>query len=114
MRYINRITLDDSRPNSVITIWPAFPPTLQRPAALFFQRYELEYDDPDGILAHQTGIQAIEEQRFLMLDLDFFSEASRHALPDHHHDWLESAHLRIEESFIDSLQPTVYASLLGE
>jgi uncharacterized protein (TIGR04255 family) len=113
MRYINRIALDGPDPNSIITTWPNFPANLQRRIALFLQRYELEYDHPEGVLVHQTGIQAAEEQRFVMLDLDFFSQVQRHAMPPPS-DWLESAHRRIEEAFIDSLQPDIYDKLLGE
>ena len=110
LRYINQIPLSSTEMTeeigSLITLDPPIPAEIDRPLENFYQRYELQYDDPEGILIHQTGLmQSPEGERIVVLDLDFGS------LPESAPDvadaasWLQAAHDRVEEAFQTSVNP---------
>lgn len=110
LRYINQIGLSGQACNEVITIWPSLANSLNKNISSFYQRYELIHDNPDGLLIHQTGLIGEENKKIVVLDLDFISNAvSSLTSRDSISDWLNRAHDRVEEAFIDSLTPTVYA-----
>ncbi len=113
LRYINRVLLPE-RPcdlsDFVTVVNQSLSGVLARPLSGFYQRYELEHDQPAGTLVHQSGIVREGDQEAIMLDLHFISavevdEASV-LVP-----WLNDAHDRIGEAFVASLNPDYYASL---
>lgn len=111
LRYINQIDLAgfSSDWKKIISIWPSFPNKLKRDVATFFQRYELKHDKPEGLLIHQTGLIQSDDKSMVVLDLDFISTAvSELVEKDKVTEWLNQAHDRVEESFIDSLEPDAY------
>jgi uncharacterized protein (TIGR04255 family) len=115
LRYINTISLppDQVDLKTVITTDPQLKGPLNKPLLGFYQRYELRYEEPLGVLIHQTGIQpASDGKSNLMLDLDFGSQAvSNLATADEIQGWLEKAHDHVFEAFRASLVPTVYKKM---
>ncbi|GAN32581.1 MAG: TIGR04255 family protein [Candidatus Brocadia sp. AMX2] len=114
LRYVNQIELTEfsSDWKNIISIWPSFPNKLKRDVATFFQRYELKHNKPEGVLIHQTGLIQSDDKSMVVLDLDFISTAvSELVEKDQVAEWLNQAHDRIEESFIDSLTPDAYTWL---
>lgn len=111
LRYINQIKLAgfSSDWKNIISIWPSFPNKLKRDVSTFFQRYELKHDKPEGVLIHQTGLIQSDDKSMVVLDLDFISTAvSKLVEKDKVTEWLNQAHDRVEESFIDSLKLDAY------
>jgi uncharacterized protein (TIGR04255 family) len=112
LRYINQIELTGKDYKELITVWPSFSHSLKRDVATFYQRYELKHNKPEGLLIHQTGLIQTEDKNMLVLDLDFVaSSASSITGQKNVADWLDQAHDRVEESFIDSLTPSAYKRL---
>jgi uncharacterized protein (TIGR04255 family) len=114
LRYINRLMLpeDDCELGDFTTLSPPLKGVLERPLLGFYQRYELAYDTPRGILIHQTGIQTFEDHKFLMVDLDFGSlEPPAISDPEAIEHWLNQAHDRVYEGFVQSLDPELYRCL---
>lgn len=112
LRYINQIELANRGYKEIISVWPSFSGRLNKKASTFFQRYELKHEKPEGLLVHQTGLMQVEEKDIIMLDLDFISSAvSGMTQQKDIAGWLEQAHDRVEESFIDSLTPNIYKQL---
>lgn len=114
LRYVNQIELGGSSSDwkNIISIWPSFPGKLKRDVATFFQRYELKHDKPEGILIHQTGLIQVDNKSLAVLDLDFISTVvSELVEKDRVAEWLNQAHDRVEESFIDSLMTDAYTWL---
>lgn len=107
LRYINQISLKDLKDLSdFITPTPILKNSLDRPLANFYQRYELRQDSPQGILIFQTGNH---EKECVVIDLDFFSTDVDHlSTKPSLILWLDAAHERIYESFVDSLHPNLY------
>lgn len=115
LRYINQIPTrleGQLEIGSLTTLDPHIPAEIDRPLANFYQRYELRHDEPAGILVHQTGMQIFSENEFaLVLDLDFGS------LPDHAPNvgeagaWLRTAHDRVEEAFLASVNPELLSKM---
>lgn len=114
LRYINQIELPETEYDlgKLITVDPPLKGSLNRPLAGFFQRYELIHNEPDGILVHQSGIQQTDRGDVLVVDLDFGSQNVA-ALSDISsiERWLNEAHDRVYESFVDSLVPALYEFL---
>jgi len=115
LRYINQIPL---APENVpiehwITLDPPLKGALDHPLRGFYQRYELEQTDPEGVLIHQTGIQNVEgEITLLVLDLDFASTQVSHLKQvEAVQTWLDAAHTRVYEAFVASLNPDFYEKL---
>jgi uncharacterized protein (TIGR04255 family) len=78
----------------------------------FYQRYEILFDSPKGILIHQTGIQRVDQRNVLMVDLDFGSMELEGVCDQLAvENWLNEAHDRIYESFVGSLNPDLYERL---
>ena len=112
LRYINQIERDGRRIDDVLTLRPPLAGRLARPVAKFFQRYELEHVKPKGVLLHQSGSQDIAGKSIVTVDLDFYSDSVAHLTADKSvTKWLDEAHERVEESFIDSLTDEFYESL---
>jgi hypothetical protein len=115
LRYINEIQLsaEQIEISAIITTSPSLPGPLNCPLAGFYQRHELRYDGPLGILIHQTGIQAKPDGKTsLMLDLDFGSQdVSDLKTKDEVQNWLEKAHDRVYEAFRASLVPLEYEKM---
>lgn len=112
LRYINEIPLKERAAEGIITVGPNLGHSLQRPMAKFYQRYELEHDDPKGILVHQTGSQTVDDEHVLKLDLDFFSTTvGDDGAAEKVKRWLDNAHNVVERAFIDSLVPEFYEHL---
>lgn len=115
LRYINEIqlTVEQVDIGEIITTKPPLGEPLDRPLVGFYQRYELKYEEPLGILIHQTGIQKTADGKAsLMLDLDFGSqEVFNLSTEDEVRNWLEKAHDRVYEAFRASLVPDVYEKM---
>lgn len=114
LRYVNQIELGEfsSDWRNIISLWPSFPDKLKRDVSAFFQRYELKHDKPEGILVHQTGLIQSDNKSVVVMDLDFISTVvSKLVTKEQVAGWLNQAHDRVEESFIDSLKPDAYAWL---
>jgi uncharacterized protein (TIGR04255 family) len=112
LRYINQIELTGKDYKEIINVWPTFSHSLKKEVSTLFQRYELKHDNPEGLLIHQTGLIQVEDKNMLVLDLDFVaSSVSSITSRKHVADWLDQAHDRVEESFIDSLTPSAYKRL---
>ena len=112
LRYINQIPQAEQAIEDIITLRPALSRSLDRSVSTFYQRYEFTHEDPKGILIHQTGRRLVDEKPVIMLDLDFGSEdVGEIGSADAVVDWLDRAHDRVEEGFIDSLVPSFYDRL---
>lgn len=119
LRYINQISLPleaEIDIGAFITLDPPIPPKLSRPLVDFYQRYELPYDDPRGVLLHQTGLEvdADEPRQYLTLDLDFVSLQNPGLGASDIGRWLDAAHDRIEEAFLASVAPELLDKMKGE
>jgi uncharacterized protein (TIGR04255 family) len=114
LRYVNQIVLP-SAPLEIgdfITLKPPLTGLLDRPLRGFYQRYELSYDSPAGVLVHQTGIQKSEARSSLIVDLDFGSnEVSNLRERQAVSSLLDAAHERVEEAFLASLNVSFYEKL---
>lgn len=117
LRYINRIPLASASPPNLgdyITMGPHLTGALGRPIRHVYQRYELEYSNPLGVLIHQTGTVEVDEITHGLLDLDFVSDPVKLMPgPEGIRNWLDSAHGTIHEAFVASLQERVYRSFRG-
>lgn len=114
IRYINRIPLQEERNkiSDYLSLAPPLSGALDRPVASFYQRYELNYDTPRGLLIHQTGTIEANQNKMFMLDLDFVTTelTDVRSLQDIA-VYLDQAHNLIEDSFIASLNPLLYQNL---
>lgn len=111
LRYINQIPVHAAhlRVGDYLTLVPPLAGGLDRPLASFYQRYELSYDRPFGLLIHQTGTRRSDE---MVLDLDFSSTLVQGlATVDEVRRWLDAAHERVYEAFVASLDPDLLAKL---
>jgi uncharacterized protein (TIGR04255 family) len=118
LRYINHLRPSDAGTtiSDVLTLTPSLSGALARPVRAFYQRYEIENENPTGLLIHQTGTQQDEQGRsIIILDLDFGSTKVKDLLDlqDVKH-WLDQAHDRVHEAFVASLNPKLYSELKGE
>lgn len=118
LRYINQIEVQGDMPNvaSYLTLVPPLTRSLDQPVRAFYQRYELQQTSPSGIIVHQTGTRPVEGNLpVLILDLDFVSDSVTHLDETHElEEWLDAAHTRIYEAFVDSLNPEFYQTLRME
>ena len=109
LRYINEINLKDLsqpfRQENWLTLAPKFQGTLQKPVQMFYQRYELQFNIPEGILVHQTGIRSVDLKKSLIVDLDFISNEASSLQFDKQKvfEWINQAHMHIFETFKDSI-----------
>ena len=114
LRYINRLPLPEGKCDleSLISLAPSLKGPLDRPLVGFYQRYEILYDSPKGILIHQTGIQKADHENVVMVDLDIGS-TELEGISDKFtlEKWLNAAHDRIYETFVASLNPVLYEKL---
>lgn len=112
LRYINLIPLPKPKAelSDFITLSPPLTGQLDRTLKSFYQRYELQQDNPEGVLIHQTGIQTDDEgQPVIVLDLDFGSEqVQKLTTTESVKQWLEAAHDRVYEAFMASLNAELY------
>lgn len=118
LRYINQIPLpfqNEIDMGEFITLDPPVPPKLGETLTDFFQRYELRYDEPEGLLLHQTGLEvdASEPYQYLALDLEFISTVGFGIGPEDVTGWLDAAHARIEEVFLASVAPSAMDRMRG-
>lgn len=109
LRYINQIPASFAETmeiGSLITLDPPIPMEIDRPLESFYQRYELQHDEPEGILIHQTGLQLSPEgERIVILDLDFGSLPNSAPDLSEADPWLQAAHDRVEQAFQASVNP---------
>ncbi|MBC8507632.1 MAG: TIGR04255 family protein [Chloroflexi bacterium] len=114
LRYINHLVATENIADT-LTVTPPLAGQLTRPLRSFFQRYDLQYDEPDGILVHQTGtLQNEENQPVFVLDIDFGSTSVQDlSTPELVRHWLDQAHDRVYEAFAASLSESLYLSLKG-
>lgn len=114
LRYINQISLPEDKCDleNFISVAPSLMGALDRPLAGFYQRYEIIHDSPKGILIHQSGIHKTDQGNAIMVDLDFAS-LELQGISDQPavENWLNIAHDRIYESFVGSLNPSLYNKL---
>jgi len=113
LRYINQIPQHGLNLDQILTVRPELSGSLKRPLLSWYQRYELSHENPSGVLLHQTALQVLEAGPTVMLDLDFSS--TKPAVTDSSSliGWLDLAHDRVEESFIDSVEPSLFEKLRG-
>lgn len=119
LRYINQIPLPleaEVDIGAFITLDPPLPAGLDRTLVDFYQRYELPYDNPRGVLLHQTGLEvdAGEPQQYLTLDLDFVSLQNPGLEAADVDRWLDAAHDRVEEAFLVSISPELLNRMKGQ
>lgn len=114
LRYINHLPVSENIAD-ILTVTPSLNGILALPLHSFFQRYELQYDKPAGILVHQTGtFQNEENQPFFVLDLDFGStQVQDLSTPKLVHAWLDQAHDQVYAAFAASLNESLYQTLKG-
>jgi len=117
LRYINQLAVSENiaEIGNITTLTPPLTGNLARPIHAFYQRYEIEQDNPEGLLIHQTGTQLNQQgDPVFVLDLDFGSakvqglKSSQDVI-----NWLNLAHDRIYEAFVGSLKPDLYTKLKG-
>jgi uncharacterized protein (TIGR04255 family) len=118
LRYINQIPLPFQGEVDIgrfITLDPPVPSKLGETLTDFFQRYELLYEEPEGLLLHQTGIEMIASELFqyITLDLEFVSPTGFGLGPEEVAGWLDTAHDRIEEAFLASVAPGALDRMRG-
>ena len=116
LRYINQIPLTEDKPKleAVISVTPSLKGALDRPLVGFYQRYEILYDSPNGVLIHQTGIQQTEQGTTLMLDLDFGTKELQGVCDQSAvSNWLDAAHGVVYDCFVASLTWEFYEKLRG-
>jgi len=118
LRYINQLVVTDSKTkvSDLITLTPPLTGTLARPIHSFYQRYEIEQENPEGMLVHQTGTQQDEQENpVFILDVDFGSTKVQELKnADSVKIWLEQAHNRVHEAFVASLTPSLYSNMKGK
>lgn len=118
LRYINQLVVTDSnsKVSDLITLAPPLTGTLARPIHAFYQRYEIEQENPEGILVHQTGTQQDEQENpIFILDVDFGSTKVQDLKSaDSVKNWLEQAHNRVHEAFVASLTTHLYSDMKGK
>lgn len=118
LRYINQLSVSEKTADigDAITLIPPLTGILARPIHAFYQRYEIEHDQPEGILIHQTGTQQDEQANpVFILDLDFGSTQVQDLSGQQEvKNWLNQAHDRVYEAFVASLAPTLYALFYGK
>ena len=117
LRYINQLTISDefSEIVNMITLIPPLTGKLARPIHSFYQRYELEQDNPEGLLINQTGTQQDEKGNpVIVLDLDFGStKVQKLKSVAQAKKWLDRAHNCVYEAFVSSLTPKLYDKFRG-
>lgn len=117
LRYINQLLIPDKIAGigDMITLTPPLTGKLARPIQAVYQRYEIEQDNPEGLLIHQTGTQQDEQGNpILVLDLDFGSTKVQGLKNEQDvKKWLDLAHDRVYEAFVASLNPKLLAELKG-
>jgi uncharacterized protein (TIGR04255 family) len=117
LRYINQLSIsaEFSEIGKMITLTPPLTGKLARPIHSFYQRYELEQDNPEGLLINQTGTQKDDKGNpVIVLDLDFGStKVRRLKSATQVKTWLERAHNCIYDAFVSSLTPKLYAKFRG-
>jgi uncharacterized protein (TIGR04255 family) len=114
LRYINQIEMEGDTPSveQYLTLVPPLTKSLDQEVRAFYQRYELVQTTPPGLLVHQTGTQQLDNLLpVLILDLDFISEDVSHLDDATLEDWLDAAHTRVYQAFVDSLNPSFYDQL---
>lgn len=117
LRYINRLRITNkiADVSDLITLSPPLTGALARPIHAFYQRYEIEQQNPEGLLIHQTGTQQDEQGNpVCVLDLDFGSTSVQglQKIQEVKH-WLDLAHDRIYEAFTASLNAGLFSELKG-
>lgn len=112
MRYINHLPSRTLDLEKEITILAPVRTIMDAPFNHFYQRYDLQIEEPKGTLVHQCGTAFAGTEMVTMLDLDFFStEPGEASDSDGLRAWLDSAHDRIEEAFRSSLSDSLYQRL---
>lgn len=114
LRYINRIELPQDgevRLESYLAAVPKLHGALDRPMEGFYQRYDLLHEEPKAMLVHQTGLQGAPPPRSIVVDLDFMTREPASPSAEGITAWLDSAHDRVGEAFVDSLNPDFYRKL---
>jgi len=108
LRYVNQINIvhRNCTPDKIVTIFPSLKRSFDKRVDGFFIRFELIHDSPSGKLVFQAGNKKSGDLEPIILDIDFFSTnvATLTTIPELS-VWMDEAHNRIYESFIDSLDP---------
>jgi|YNPMSStandDraft_1061717.scaffolds.fasta_scaffold36609_3 uncharacterized protein (TIGR04255 family) len=115
MRYINHIGEKWFGEGKKITVVAPVETVLGGAVSHFYQRYDVGFDQPRGVLVHQCGKGDVGRGQGIMLDLDFASTGlPQEVSTDNLCKWLEGAHARIEEAFQKSLSEELLSALKGE
>ena len=88
--------------SAVLTVLPQLSGPLMRESAGFYQRHELIYDQPKGVLVLQAGLTVMEKGTQGVLDLDFVSATNGAGGVDTVEalsTWLEEAHENVGAAF---------------
>jgi uncharacterized protein (TIGR04255 family) len=112
LRYINLIERRNRDIPDILTNAPGLAGRSDRPITSFYQRYQVRYDHPSGMLIHQTGSQDTDSKKAIALDIDFVSEpVSGVDTESAVIQWLDQAHQQVEASFIDSIPAKLFQEL---
>lgn len=101
LRYINRFNIEDLEEDILkdFYIKPQVP--IERPIKNFFMRNELEYEEIDSSLIITLANQYDHDLKkfFVFLDFDIFSVNKTFISFSNYGDWLEKAHLNLDEAY---------------
>lgn len=116
LRYVNHIYPDSNsyRIEDYLSVMPDLKGGLNKPLNGFYQRYELQCSELDGVLTHQTAdAQNENDEHLILLDLDFFSVNNLHELllEEKLDLWIKKAHDYIYEAFESSLNEKYFNEL---
>jgi len=103
VRYINRIDLKEtpSNLNEYLDFYPHYPKNLPQTSIKFISRVEIPMKDNIDIMAITIGsVVPPKEGAFsIILDFDYFLNKPEAVTKDTVKDWIEQAHLSIENAF---------------
>lgn len=116
LRYVNLIDVPGRGSYDIldyIAAGPSVADVLKRPIASFYQRSELIYEEPRGVLIHQFGLAQHDKREALLVDIDFNSGQAPIKMSDRKsiEHWVEMAHDTIYSAFVVSLNPKFLAQL---
>jgi len=114
LRYVNHLnfSVNNIDLENILTVAPSLQGNLEKDLLKFYQRYELNFDEPKGRLIHQTGTRNVDNGLTIVLDLDFVSQDVEELISiEKIGVFLDSAHEQILKVFVDSLNENYYLNL---
>lgn len=113
LRYVNLLGPFPAKGDlsTILTMLPRLTGPLLRETAGFYQRNELLYDQPKGVLLLQSGLSVTDKGPQVVLDIDFLSaqgDVGMVETMDALSTWLEGAHEHVGAAFRAALTDSVY------